>query len=900
MKNITFFLCLLLFISCGGEESGGDLFKTSSIVPTDSVAVPDASDSAPIAVTISPASFNEDSEEIITLSYTDADSDLATACAISSPLNISETSACSCDGAGVCTVGVTGSSHYFGAASFDYTVSANSSTSAAVAANLNIDSVDDVPVSVAISPAPFIKNAESIITLSYSDVDSDLATVCSVSNLSNITESSACACDGSGVCTVGVTSTFNYTGAAGFDYTITANSVVSNVSAATLSIVDSSIAPVASAISPAAFNEDTQSIITLSYTDADSDLATNCSLTALTDITETSACSCDGAGACTVGVTGTLAYNGAASFAYTVIAGGQASNSVTASLTINAVEYAPVAANITPAAFDEDIQSIITLSYTDADSDKATACSVSNLSNITESGACSCNGSGVCTVGVTGSSNYYGAAGFDYTVTANGAASNTASATLTINSVADAPVAADITPANFNEDIESIISLSYTDAETDLATICTLSALTNITVSSACACDGAGACTVGVTGTANYNGVASFGYTVTAGAQASNTATASLTIDSVNDAPSLALYTGKSLTQAQTVTIVNTELDATDVDHTATDVTFTLEVAPTQGNLKNNGTIMSATDTFTQDDVDNSLITYEHTAGDTTADSFSISVEDALSAAAAEGTQAFALTIVVDSCSHGTTTITADGTFTVPADCYSITAKVWGAGGGGSPAPEDGGEGGQGGAGGYAVVALAVTPGDQFKTKIGLGGLAAGCGATGGAGAYAGGNGGATGANGSAGAGGGTGGTGGSGASGAGDGGDGAYGGGGGGGGESTTGGGGGGATRFTNFAESVEYAIAGGGGGGGADKESPHNLQGGEGCGGNGANGSAETTGGGGGGGACTGDTTTMGTNRTPANSGEAAGAAVGGTSVKGNACGLLDGSDGQIIVSY
>lgn len=120
----------------------------------------------------------------------------------------------------------------------------------------------------------------------------------------------------------------------------------------------------------------------------------------------------------------------------------------------------------------------------------------------------------------------------------NDGIANSVAVTSTINvaAVNDAPVATAITPAVFDEDTQSVVTLSYSDAESDLATVCAITVPTNVTVTQACACS-AGACTVGVTGTANYNGTASFAYTVTAAAQISNSAIATLTIDPVNDAP---------------------------------------------------------------------------------------------------------------------------------------------------------------------------------------------------------------------------------------------------------------------------------------------------------------------------------------------------------------------------
>src|SRR5690606_18308474 len=148
-----------------------------------------------------------------------------------------------------------------------------------------------------------------------------------------------------------------------------------------------------------------------------------------------------------------------------------------------------------PAAFNEDTQSgVITLSYTDAESDVATSCSLSNLASVTVTTACACT-AGVCTVRVTGTTDYNGPASFDYTVTAGGQTSTAATASLTINSIDDGPTTYPINPADFAQDTESpTITLSYTDPESDLATTCTILAPTNVTETTACACV-AGVCT---------------------------------------------------------------------------------------------------------------------------------------------------------------------------------------------------------------------------------------------------------------------------------------------------------------------------------------------------------------------------------------------------------------------
>jgi hypothetical protein len=614
-------------VAIGGEVSttGSASFSITAI------------DDAPVTTNISPASFKYNTQSLITLSYSDADGDKATVCSVGSLSNVTVTQACAC-AAGVCKVGVTGTSNFIGSASFAYTVTANAVVSNSSTASFSI--VGDPPVASNITPASFTTNTQSIITLSYTDVQNDQANSCSLTGLTNVFISQACSC-AAGFCTVGIRSNPNYVGAARFNYTVTAAGQTSNSATATFSITAST--PVSANITPPAFNEDLQSIITLSYTDPLSRKASACSVAALSHISVTQACACDLAGVCTVGVKGALNYNGAASFTYNITAGGQTSNNATATLTINAVDdapvvatalltdliyedtqsssitlnytdvdgdragvsdctitnptnltvtsacscdvilgtcslkitgnlhysgtasfdyqiktttlnsnvatanltithidHAPVSTNVTPAAFNEDTQSIITLSYSDIDNDLATSCALTSTGNVSVTRACACDGAGVCTVGVTGTTNYNGAANFYYTVTANGVASNISTASFTINNVDDAPAATAITPASFDENTQSIITLSYSDVDSDKASSCTLSSLTNVTVTQACACDGAGVCTVGVTGTLNYAGAAGFNYTVTSNSLTSNSASASFTINTVNTAPTIA------------------------------------------------------------------------------------------------------------------------------------------------------------------------------------------------------------------------------------------------------------------------------------------------------------------------------------------------------------------------
>ncbi|MBT4792701.1 MAG: hypothetical protein HON90_14095 [Halobacteriovoraceae bacterium] len=82
------------------------------------------------------------------------------------------------------------------------------------------------------------------------------------------------------------------------------------------------------------------------------------------------------------------------------------------------IDSAPTSLSLTVSGAIENIEKVVTLNYSDIDNDQASNCSITNLSHIIETYSCSCTG-GVCTVGFTGTTNYFGEASFSYSVTAN-------------------------------------------------------------------------------------------------------------------------------------------------------------------------------------------------------------------------------------------------------------------------------------------------------------------------------------------------------------------------------------------------------------------------------------------------------------------------------------------------
>ena len=93
------------------------------------------------------------------------------------------------------------------------------------------------PETTDISGVQILKNQENVLSLSYTDIDENLAESCSVDGLSNVVISTPCSCDVLGNCSVGITGTTDYTGLAEFNYTVTTNNQTSNSSLVSVNIV---------------------------------------------------------------------------------------------------------------------------------------------------------------------------------------------------------------------------------------------------------------------------------------------------------------------------------------------------------------------------------------------------------------------------------------------------------------------------------------------------------------------------------------------------------------------------------------------------------------------------------------------------------------------------------------
>ena len=282
-------------------------------------------------------------------------------------------------------------------------------------------------------------------------------------------------------------------------------------------------------------------------------------------------------------------------------------NVATATITVNAVNDAPVANDVTASMnenkeFTRLMPVTITLDATDVEGDDLTYSIVGTPSNGTL-GSITNN-----QVIYTPSQDWNGEDTFTYKANDGTDDSNTATVTVTVNAVNDAPVTTDQS-ASTNEDTAVEITLTATDVENDNLTFTIVSDVSNGTTSLSGA-------TVTYTPDSNWNGTDTFTFKANDGTDDSNTSTITITVASVNDAPVANDVTASTQSRTgnmrQAVTIT---LDATDVE--GDDLTYSLVSDVSNGTTSLSGNVVTYTPTANYDGTD----TFTYKANDGTADS---------------------------------------------------------------------------------------------------------------------------------------------------------------------------------------------------------------------------------------------------------------------------------------
>ncbi|MFN0120912.1 MAG: Ig-like domain-containing protein [Blastocatellia bacterium] len=498
---------------------------------------------APVATGQS-VTTDEDTAKSLTLTGSDADGDTITFVPVDPPAHgsISGTGA---------NITYTPAANYNGPDQFRFKVNDGQADSAIATVNITINPVNDAPVAQALSRT-LTEDQPHNFTLAATDADGDTLTYAIVGNPAKGVISGTAP-------SLTYTPNANENGADSLTFKVSDGKVDSNTATVTFNITAVNDAPVANGQSVTT-NEDTALNITLSGTDVEGSPLTYAIVTGPAKGTFS-------------GTAPNLVYtpnanlNGTDSFTFKVNDGSLDSAVVTVSITITAVNDAPVA-NGQSVSTNEDTPLNITLSGADIEGSTLAYSVVTTPVKGTLSGTAP-------NLIYTPNANANGSDSFIFKVNDGTLDSGPATVSVSITPVNDAPVANSF-PVTLNEDTATPVTLSGFDVEGStlgyaIVTPPTKGVLTGV------------APNLTYVPNLNATGADSIVYKVNDGQLDSANATVSMTINAVNDPPAA---NGQTLSTNED-TSLNITLTGSDIE--GSPLTFAIAAAPANGTITGTG-----------------------------------------------------------------------------------------------------------------------------------------------------------------------------------------------------------------------------------------------------------------------------------------------------------------------
>ncbi|HXI69439.1 MAG TPA: Ig-like domain-containing protein [Verrucomicrobiae bacterium] len=455
--------------------------------------------------------------------------------------------------------------NYFGVDSFTFTVNDGSLTSAVATVSIMVAPVNDAPVAEDDAYSLFKNTTLTVpatgVLTNDSDVDGDslAAQIAATTTHGSLTLNP----DGSFT----YTPSNNYVGPDSFTYRASDGITNSGLATVSLTIAATNTAPVAVNDNYTTTEDTVLSVPVSGVLTNDTDVDGNV-LTAAVVTTTTN-------GVLTLNLDGSFTYqpntnfSGGDSFTYRANDGFTNSGIATVSITINAVNDAPVADNQSVTTPEDTVTNLV-LTASDVDSTNLVFALLDNPTN----GVLGTLNTNTGAITYSPATNYVGGDSFTFTVF-DGSLYSTGLVSIMVSPVNDAPIAFSQSLTNAED---TVLPITLTGSDVD-------GPETNfvlVTLPSHGTLTGSGANQVYAPAT-NYFGLDSFTFTVNDGSLTSAVATVSITVTPANDAP---IAFSQSVTNAEDTALPIT-LTGSDVDGPVTN--FVLVTLPTHGTLTGSG-----------------------------------------------------------------------------------------------------------------------------------------------------------------------------------------------------------------------------------------------------------------------------------------------------------------------
>ncbi|AWB67163.1 hypothetical protein C2869_12270 [Saccharobesus litoralis] len=465
--------------------------------------------------------------------------------------------------------------HFAGSDTIVYQVSdsANAKSNTATL-TISVTSTNDTPVATNDS-ANTLEDTAVVIDVLSNDADiEDTSFASSQITIVNPPSQGSATIDTEG--TITYTPNDNVNGSDSFTYTVTdSESATSNEATVDITIAAVNDAPIAVDNQVADVTEDTVYIINVlgNDIDIDSTLDTN----SVTIVEQPTQGSVNVTSQGQIEYTPSANYNGSDLFTYTVAdIEGLVSNAANVSLTVLAVNDAPLANNDGPISLDEDSFVTIDVLANDTDIDGTLDETQVTISSQPSLGTVTVNSDG--TILYTANSDVTGNDSFTYSVVDNQglAVESAATVSIIINAVNDQPQVNDDSGISLDEDSNIVINVLNNDSDIDSTLDVTSVSIVTAPANGSATVNADG--TITYTPSADFNGSDSLQYTVSdeQGLVASSNATVSINVNAINDAP--VISGSPSNSQVNQDSAFSFSPSATDID--STQLTFTITNQP--------------------------------------------------------------------------------------------------------------------------------------------------------------------------------------------------------------------------------------------------------------------------------------------------------------------------------
>jgi len=532
-----------------GGEGSDVLTNVERLAFSDFTVFADGTNNAPIA-SADTASTAEDTAITILASNllandVDPDGDTLTITSVQNATN----GMVALDGSG--NVVFTPTADFNGTATFTYTASdgsdASTHTVSVAVSAINDAPVASGPVALSMDEDTTLLITQSALTAGSTDIDGDALSVSGVT----LNDGGTLTDNGNGTWTY--TPTESFTGQIGLSFNVN-DGALNVATTATIDVAEVNDAPETGPDATSTTEDTPVTVLASTLLSNDTDAEGNALTLTSVQNPVGGTVGLDGSG--DVVFTPTADFSGAASFEYSVSDGTNTSTQ-TVTVAVTAVNDAPTASGPVALSMNEDGALLITTSAltgntVDADGDALT---VSGLT-LNDGGVLTDNGNGTWTY--VPPAEFSGSVGLSFSVS-DGTVSVATTASIAVAAVNDAPVAgADAALATEDTPVTILASaLLSNDTDTEGNTL-TLASVQNA-VGGSVALDGSG--DVVFTPTADFNGTATFDYTVSDGTDVT-VQTVTVTVAAVNDAP----VSGGGSFETELGVQLSGALAATDVD----------------------------------------------------------------------------------------------------------------------------------------------------------------------------------------------------------------------------------------------------------------------------------------------------------------------------------------------